>query len=73
MAIKFQCITDSKKKYYEVKAKVNFHKGTILNEKTMDLNKSFESKFEVVVHGRTLYLELEESGLCKALHLLQVS
>jgi hypothetical protein len=69
MLVKFECIIDDKQKYYEVKEKVNFAKGTFLRENVKDLKDEFNAKLEIMVHGRFLYMDLKNSGLCKSLSL----
>jgi len=68
--VRFHCILDDKKKYYEVKEKINFQKGTLVREHVRDLKDEFFAELECLVHGRTLYLDIKESGLCKNLDLL---
>jgi len=68
--VRFYCILDDKKKYYEVKRKINIQRGTLLRENIRDLKNEFYAELECLVHGRTLYLDLKESGLCKNLNLL---
>lgn len=70
MIIKFSCTTDNKKDYYEIKKKIAFHGSTILREKQRDLKDEFFCEFEILSHGRTLYREIKESGVCKTILLL---
>jgi|DEB0MinimDraft_10_1074344.scaffolds.fasta_scaffold87589_2 hypothetical protein len=70
MMVRFYCILDDKKKYYEVKRKINIQRGTLLRENIRDLKNEFYAELECLVHGRTLYLDLKASGLCKNLNLL---
>jgi len=67
MIVKFLCTTDDKKNYYSIKSKINFNRATIIREKVRDLKNDFFTEIEVVSHGRTLYRDLKQSGLCKNL------
>jgi hypothetical protein len=67
MVIKFGCTTDDKKAYYEIKRKISFHRATLIRERQRDLRDDFFCEFDVLSHGRSLYRELKESGLCKTL------
>jgi hypothetical protein len=69
MIVKFLCTTDDKKNYYAIKAKINFNRATIIRERVRDLKNDFYTEIEVVSHGRTLYRDLKQSGLCKNLFL----
>lgn len=68
--VKFVCQVDNKKDYYEVKKRILFQKGTLIREHVRDLNSEFFAEFECLVHGRTLYLDLKESGICKTIGLI---
>jgi len=70
MIVKFNCTTDDKKNYYEIKRKISFHRATLMRERQRDLKDDFFCEFDVLSHGRSLYRELKESGLCKNLVLL---
>ena len=69
MIVKFLCTTDDKKNYYDIKSKINFNRATIIRERVRDLKNDFFTEIEVVSHGRTLYRDLKQSGLCKNLFL----
>lgn len=68
--VKFVCQVDNKKDYYEVKKRILFQKGTLIREHVRDLKHEFFAEFECLVHGRTLYLDLKESGICKTIGLI---
>ena len=68
--IKFMCQVDTKENYYEVKRRILFQKGTLTREHVRDLKNDFFAEFECLVHGRTLYLDLKESGICKNIALI---
>lgn len=68
--VKFYCRIDDKEKYREVKRKINIQRGTLTRESVRDLKSEFFAELECMVHGRTLYLDLKESGLCKNIGLL---
>lgn len=68
--VRFYCILDSKQSYYEVKEKINFQRGSLVREHVRDLKDEFFAELECLVHGRTLYLDLKESGLCKNINLI---
>lgn len=70
MVVKFNCTTDNKKDYYEIKRKISFHRATPLRERQRDLKDEFFCEFDVLSHGRSLYRELKESGLCKTIILI---
>lgn len=70
MVVKFNCTTDNKKDYYEIKRKISFHRATPLRERQRDLKDEFFCEFDVLSHGRSLYRELKESGLCKTIMLI---
>ena len=70
MVVKFNCTTDDKKNYYEIKRKISFHRATPLREKQRDLKDEFFCEFDVLSHGGSLYRELKESGLCKTILLI---
>ena len=40
-----------------------------MREKIRELKDEYFAEFEIVSYGRTLYLDLKESGLCKHLRL----
>lgn len=67
MLVKFICTTDNKPNYYSIKSKINFNRATIIREKVRDLSNDFNAEFEILSHGRTLYRDLKQSGLCKNL------
>ena len=69
MIVKFLCTTDDKKNYHAIKTKINFNRATIIRERVRDLKNDFYTEIEVVSHGRTLYRDLKQSGLCKNLFL----
>jgi hypothetical protein len=69
MVVRFVCTTDTKQKYYEIKQKIFHARATIMREKIREMKDEYFAEFEIVSFGRTLYLELKESGLCKTLRL----
>jgi hypothetical protein len=69
MIVKFLCTSDDKANYYAIKAKINFNRATIIREKIRDLKNDFFTELEVISHGRTLYRDLKQSGICKGLFL----
>jgi len=69
MVVRFVCTTDTKQKYYEIKQKIFHARATIMREKIRELKDEYFAEFEIVSFGRTLYLELKESGLCNHLRL----
>jgi hypothetical protein len=69
MIVKFLCTTDDKKNYYVIKSKINFNRATIIREKVRDLKNDFFTEIEIISHGRTLYRDLKQSGICKNLFL----
>ena len=70
MVVKFILTTESKPDYYEIQRKVNFHRATVVREKIRDMINEFHCELEILSHGRSLYRELKDSGLCKTIHLL---
>jgi hypothetical protein len=70
MVVKFNCTTDNKKDYYEIRKKVSFHRATPIRERQRDLKDEFFCELEVLSHGGSLYRELKESGLCRTIVLL---
>jgi hypothetical protein len=69
MVVKFVCTTDDKQKYHKIKEKIFFTRSTIMREKIRELKDEYFAEFEVLSHGRYLYRDLKESGLCKHLRL----
>ena len=72
MVVKFILTTVDKKDYYEIQRIVNFHRATIVRERVRDLLDEFHCELEVLSHGRSLYRQLKDSGLCKTILLLTV-
>jgi hypothetical protein len=72
MVVKFILTTVDKKDYYEIQRIVNFHRATIVRERVRDLLDEFHCELEVLSHGRSLYRQLKDSGLCKTIQLLTV-
>jgi hypothetical protein len=70
MVVKFILTTVDKKDYYEIQRIVNFHRATIVRERVRDLLDEFHCELEVLSHGRSLYRQLKDSGLCKTIQLL---
>ncbi len=69
MLVKFFCNTNDKKNYYAIKAKINFNRATIIRERVRDLKNDFYAEFDLACHGRTLFRDLKQSGLCKNISL----
>ena len=69
MLVKFFCNTNDKKDYYQIKSKINFNRATLIRERVRDLKDDFYAEFEIMCHGRTLFLDLKQSGLCKKIFL----
>ena len=63
--VRFYCRIDDKKKYYEVKRKINLQRGTLLRESIRDLKDEFFAELECLVHGRTLYLDIRNQVFVK--------
>jgi hypothetical protein len=72
MVVKFILTTVDKKDYYEIQRIINFHRATIVRERVRDLLDEFHCELEVLSHGRSLYRQLKDSGLCKTIQLLTV-
>ena len=70
MVVKFNCTTDNKKDYYEIRKKISFHRATPIRERQRDLKDEFFCELDVLSHGRSLYRELKDSGLCKTIVLI---
>jgi hypothetical protein len=70
MVVKFILTTVDKKDYYEIQRIVNFHRATVMRERVRDLLDEFHCELEVISHGRSLYRQLKDSGLCKTIQLL---
>ena len=70
MVVKFILTTVDKKDYYEIQRIVNFHRATVMRERVRDLLDEFHCELEVISHGRSLYRQLKDSGLCKTILLL---
>jgi hypothetical protein len=69
MVVRFVCTTSDKAKYYKIKEKVFFSRGTLLREKVRDLKDEFFAEFEVISEGRFLYRDIKEAGLCDHMRL----
>jgi len=69
MLVKFFCNTDNKKDYQQIKSKINFNRASITRERVRDLRDDFYAEFDIMCHGRTLFLDLKQSGLCKKIFL----
>jgi hypothetical protein len=69
MVVKFILTTVDKKDYYEIQRIVNFHRATVMRERVRDLLDEFHCELEVISHGRSLYRQLKDSGLCKTIQL----
>lgn len=70
MVVKFILTTVDKKDYYEIQRIINFHRATVMRERVRDLLDEFHCELEVISHGRSLYRQLKDSGLCKTILLL---
>ncbi len=72
MVVKFTCTSDNKQDYYEIQRKINFHRATMIRERQRDLLDEFFCEMDVLSHGRSLYRELKESGLCRTIMLIDL-
>lgn len=69
MVVKFFCNTNNKRDYYQIKEKITHNRATVMREKIRDLRNDFYAEFVVLAHGRFLFLDLKQSGICQNLTL----
>ena len=70
-ALKFVCKTNNKRNHEEIKRKTYFAGGAIVREKVRrDTSTEFESEFEIMSEGGTLYREVKEEGLATTITII---